>query len=80
MTSAERQEMHKAIARSRERERNEIREAMTASATTESIGRRLGDELIAAGREAVAAWRERRNSEDRMAAAIAKLEELVGSP
>lgn len=77
MTSAERQELHKAIARARERD--EIREAIAAGTVQASIDRLLGDELIAATREAVAAWRERRNSEDRMARAIAKLEELVGT-
>ena len=46
---AERQALRRAV--SRATERDEIREAMTASAATESIGRRLGDELIAASRE-----------------------------
>lgn len=78
MTSAGRQKLHKAINRSRERA--EIREAITASAVQTSIDRMLGDELIAASREVVAAWHERRNSEERMAEAIAKLEELVGTP
>jgi ribosomal protein S7 len=78
MTSTERQQLHNAM--SRARERGEIREALASSAATETIGRRLGDELITASREAIAAWHERRNSEHRMAQAISKLEELVGKP
>lgn len=78
MTHGERDRLRTAV--SRGMERGLIREAMTASAATETIGRRLGDELIAASREAIAAWHERRNSEDRMAQAISKLEELVGKP
>jgi ribosomal protein S7 len=61
-------------------ERDEVRAAITRSGATESIGRKLGDELITASREAIAAWHERRNSEHRMAKAIARLEELVGKP
>jgi hypothetical protein len=49
-----------------------------------SIGRRLGDELIAAGREVVDAWytaRQHRNMRAvRMRAAIEQLERLVGRP
>jgi ribosomal protein S7 len=78
MTDAERDHMRTAV--SRGMERGLIREAMTASAATETIGRRLGDELITASREAIAAWHERRNSENRMAQAIAELERLVGRP
>ena len=84
---AERQALRRAV--SPATERDEIREAMTASAATESIGRSLGDELITASREAVAAWHQRRNmvhsvwlgtGEARMVAAIANLERLVGRP
>jgi ribosomal protein S7 len=64
----------------REIERAEIRTAIATSSARETIGRRLGDELIAAAREAVVAWHERRNSEQRMARAVARLEELVGRP
>lgn len=49
-----------------------------------SISRRLGDELIAAGREVVDAWhtaRQRRNMRAvRMRVAIEQLERLVGRP
>jgi hypothetical protein len=49
-----------------------------------SIGRRLGDELIAASREVVDAWytaRQRRNMRAvRMRVAIEQLERLVGRP
>jgi hypothetical protein len=78
MTDAEREHMRTAV--SRGIERGLIREAMTGSAATETIGRKLGDELITASREVVTAWHERRNSEDRMAQAIAELERLVGKP
>jgi ribosomal protein S7 len=78
MTDAERDHMRTVV--SRGIERGLIREAMTASAATETIGRKLGDELITASREVVTAWHERRNSEDRMAQAIAELERLVGKP
>jgi hypothetical protein len=61
-------------------ERALIREAIAASASTETIGRRLGDELITAARDAILIWHERRNSEERLAQAIARLEELVGRP
>jgi hypothetical protein len=46
-----------------------------------SIGRRLGDELIAAGREVVDAWHTARQwnmREVRMQVAIEQLERLVG--
>jgi hypothetical protein len=47
-----------------------------------SISRRLGDELIAAGREVVGAWyRHHRDMRAlRMRVAIANLERLVGKP
>jgi ribosomal protein S7 len=75
MTPAE----HEALRR-RAEERGEIRAAIAKSATTESIGRKLGDDLIDASREVVAAWHERSNSEHRMAKAVKQLEELVGKP
>jgi hypothetical protein len=78
MTDAERDRVRTAV--SRGMEHGLIREAMTASAATETIGRKLGDELIAATREAIAAWHERRNSEHRMWRAMAALERLVGKP
>lgn len=59
-----------------------IREAMAASAATETIGRRLGDDLIAASREAVAAYYAPFSSARavRLRDAIVKLERLVGRP
>ena len=49
-----------------------------------SISRRLGDELIAAGREVVDAWHAARQHRDmrsvRMRVAIEQLERLVGRP
>jgi hypothetical protein len=64
------------VDQARQIERGLIREAIA----TRTIERRLGDELIAAGRDVVAAWHERRNSEDRLAKAVAHLEKLVGKP
>jgi hypothetical protein len=64
----------------REIERDEMRTALARSRATESIGRKLGDELIAGAREVVAAWHERRNTEARMIRAIERLEQLVGRP
>lgn len=78
MTGDERQHLRTLV--SRQRERAEIREALAARAATESISKRLGDELIAVGREIVAAWHERQNSQLRLTAAIERLEELVGRP
>jgi len=73
MTRTEREQQ-----RRREIETAEIREAIAGSAITGTISRKLGDELIDASREAVAAWYERKNSIDRMSRAIANLERLVG--
>jgi uncharacterized protein (DUF2336 family) len=78
MTGDERDHLMTTIRR--QRERDEVRTALAQSHATESIGRKLGDELITASREAIAAWHERRNSEYRIAKAIARLEELVGKP
>lgn len=66
------------VARSREIERGLIREAIA----TRSIERRLGDELITAGRDVVAAWHvpEFGPRFKAMRRAIARLEELVGKP
>jgi hypothetical protein len=61
-------------------ERALLRRAVTHAQANEGRGRKLTEEIIAAGREVVAAWNELRNSEDRMAAAVHKLEELVGKP
>ena len=77
MTQDERQHLRMIV--SRQRERAEIREAIALSNARASIDRMLGEELIAAGREVASAWRERRNSLDRLNSAIAKLEKLVGS-
>jgi len=74
MTRTEREQQR----RHREIETAEIREAIAGSAITGTISRKLGDELIDASREAVAAWYERKNSIDRMGRAIANLERLVG--
>lgn len=51
-------------------------------AATESIDRKLGEELIAAGRQVVAAWREPPSvrAHKRLQKAIGKLERLVGRP
>lgn len=65
---------------SRQRERAEIREALQMSAARSSIDRMLGEELIAAGREVVAAWDDRSNSQTRIRAAVERLRELVGAP
>lgn len=53
---------------------------MREAIAVRSIERRLGDELITAGRDVVAAWHERRNSEHRLAKAVEALEALVGKP
>jgi uncharacterized protein (DUF2336 family) len=71
---------HLTMAVRRQRERDEVRTALAQSHATETIGRRLGDQLITASREAIVAWRQRRNSEERMEKAIRRLEELVGKP
>jgi uncharacterized protein (DUF2336 family) len=71
---------HLTMAVRRQRERDEVRTALAQSHATETIGRKLGDELITASREAIAAWHERNNSEARMGKAIERLEELVGKP
>jgi hypothetical protein len=78
----------------RQRERAEIREAIAAGAVVETIGRKLGDELISASRETISAWRIRDDPKQihpgsrrwvevdlpRIEQAIRKLEELVGRP
>jgi len=74
MTSAEKQQRRRLM------ETAEIREAIAASAVKGTISRRLGDELIDASREVVAAWYERSNSVTRMRRAVANLERLVGRP
>ena len=75
MTRTERQQQ-----RRHEIETAEIREAIAGAAVTGTISRKLGDELIDASREVVAAWHERNNSITRMSRAVAKLERLVGRP
>jgi hypothetical protein len=67
-------------ATSRAMERDEVRTAIAKSSVSESISRKLGDDLIDACRELVGAWYERSNSEYRMAKAVNKIEELVGKP
>ena len=73
------------IDRRRAHERAEIREALAMSRARESIDRLLGEELIAAAREAVVIWDRVLTSEDSrahyvaMTVAIDRLEELVGS-
>jgi hypothetical protein len=66
------------VDRSREIERGMIREAIA----TRSIERRLGDELITAGRDVVAAWYvpDFAPRHKALRRAIARLEELVGRP
>jgi hypothetical protein len=61
-------------------ERDQIREALSNSAATEDFSRRLGDELIEAGREVVRAYHELDKARDRMVAAVSALEKLVGIP
>lgn len=92
MSADERDRLATAVRR--QREKAEIREALTASAASETIGRRLGDELISASRETIAAWRARDNPEaipkpsrrwvevdlPRVERTIRRLEELVGRP
>jgi hypothetical protein len=67
------------VARSRQIERGLIREAIA----TRSIERRLGDELITASRDVIAAWHRFPILHPRLRAlrlALARLEELVGKP
>ena len=78
MTSGEREHLRTLV--SRQRERAEIREALAFSTAKSSIDRMLGEELIAATREVIAAYRARLRTNNRMSAAIARLEELVGQP
>jgi hypothetical protein len=68
--------------RSRQVERALMREAIAKSAVTESISRRLGDDLIDAARDAVGAWYLTDVSKrfKALRIAIGKLEELVGRP
>jgi hypothetical protein len=61
-------------------DRHLVREALAHHAVTESIGRRLGDDLISAARELISAWHQRANCDRRIVAAITKLEKLVGGP
>jgi hypothetical protein len=61
-------------------ERDMIRSALAQATVHGSISRKLGDELIDAGREVVAAWHARQNSQERLFRAINKLERLVGRP
>ena len=88
VTGAEAKRVRNAFGRL-QNERDELRTALAQSQAMESIGLKLGDELITASREAVAAWHERHNidaydrrinSGGRMDCAIARLEELVGKP
>jgi hypothetical protein len=61
-------------------ERDEVRSAIARSATTESISRRLGDDLIDACRELVGAWYARENDEGQVRKAVHRIEDLVGRP
>ena len=67
--------------RRRAHERAEIREAITMSYARESIDRLLGEELIAAAREAVKWWSTPGDeAARRFDDAIDRLKELVGKP
>jgi uncharacterized protein len=81
VTGAEATRVRRAVGLLRE-ERDELRTAITQSHALESIGRKLGDELITAGREAVAAWYMPDPNEQRFRLwlAIKELERLVGRP
>ena len=57
-----------------------MREAVARTTATEGVSRKLGDDLIDASRELIAAWYARQNSLRQIRAAIAKLESLVGRP
>lgn len=59
-------------------ERAEIRTAIAKAAVGATVSLELGNELIAASREVVAAYYERENTYRRFTLAIARLEELVG--
>jgi hypothetical protein len=66
-------------------ERAQLAEAVHHVRVRESIGRRLGDELIGAAREAVAAYYAQRRiwglpQNYRLRQAILELEKLVGRP
>jgi hypothetical protein len=74
MTGDERDHLMTTIRR--QRERDEVRTALAQSHATESIGRKLGDDLIDASRQVISAWHQRRN----IGRAIRRLEELVGKP
>ena len=67
------------IAMADPRERAMIREALRKSVATESIGRRLGDELIAGARRVVAIASRCGVANAELRAAIAALYDLVGS-
>ena len=67
------------IAMADRRERAMIRAALHKSAATESIGRRLGDELIAAARRVVSVASRYGVANAELRAAIAALYDLVGS-
>jgi hypothetical protein len=73
------------VIRGRAIEQVMIGEAIAKSSAQESIGRRLGDELIVAAREAISEFQrlriETRSNRFRgLAMAIRKLETLVGKP
>ena len=78
MNDEDRQRITTAIRR--QRERDEVRTAIAQSHATESIGRKLGDDLIDACRELVGAWHARSNNERRMRQAVHRIEDLVGRP
>jgi hypothetical protein len=70
------------IARRRNPEHALLAEAATTWAATESIDRKLGEELIAASREVVRCWyRTQRSELNRpLGEAIRRLQMLVGRP
>lgn len=67
------------IAMADRRERAMIREALRKSAATETIGRQLGDELIAAARRVVSVASRCGVADRELRLAIAALYRLVGS-
>lgn len=79
MTDAEATKVRRTVGLLRD-ERDELRTAITQARAMESIGRKLGDDLIAACRELVAAWHARSNNERRMRRAVHDIEQLVGRP
>jgi ribosomal protein S7 len=61
-------------------EQTMLREALTKAAATESVSRKLGDELIEAAREVIAAIHKRDMAEIELRRAVSQLVRLVGEP